>query len=76
MDLSDTPEQARYREAVRAWLARTSRRSAARPSGSNEDTGDIAGRRRWQGALAEGGLRGRHLAGRSTAVGGSARSSR
>ena len=57
MDLSDTPEQARYRERVRAWL-REHRDEAPEASGSNEDTDYIAARRRWQGALAEGGLAG------------------
>ena len=57
MDLSDSPEQARYRETVRAWLAEH-RAEAPAPSGSNEDGAYIAARRRWQGALAEGGLAG------------------
>ena len=57
MDLSDSPEQARYRETVRAWLAEH-RDEAPAPSGSNEDGAYIAARRRWQGALAEGGLAG------------------
>ena len=57
MDLSDSPDQARYRETVRAWLA--AHRDAAPPaSGSNEDEAYIAARRRWQGELAEGGLAG------------------
>src|SRR3954466_4734728 len=57
VDLSDTPEQARYRETVRAWLPDP--RDAAPPaSGSNEDAEYIAARRRWQGTLAEGGLAG------------------
>src|SRR3954467_15152687 len=57
MDLSDSPEQARYRETVRAWLAEH-RDDAPAPSGSNEDAEYIAARRRWQGTLAEGGLAG------------------
>src|SRR3954447_12285245 len=57
VDLSDTPEQARYRETVRAWLAEH-RATAPPASGSNEDAEYIAARRRWQGALAEGGLAG------------------
>jgi alkylation response protein AidB-like acyl-CoA dehydrogenase len=57
MDLSDSPEQARYRETVRAWLAEH-RDEAPAPSGSNEDGAYVAARRRWQGALAEGGLAG------------------
>ncbi len=57
MDLSDSPDQARYRETVRAWLA--AHRDAAPPaSGSNEDEAYIAARRRWQGELAEAGLAG------------------
>ena len=47
MDLRDSPEQARYRETVRAWLAE-----------HREDAAYIDARRRWQGALAEGGLAG------------------
>ena len=57
MDLSDSPEQARYRETVRAWLAEH-RDEAPATSGSNEDGEYIAARRRWQGTLAEGGLAG------------------
>jgi alkylation response protein AidB-like acyl-CoA dehydrogenase len=57
VDLSDTPEQARYRETVRAWLAEH-RAEAPPASGSNEDGEYIAARRRWQGKLAEGGLAG------------------
>ena len=57
MDLSDTPEQARYREQVRAWL-REHRAEAPTASGSNEDTAYIDARRRWQGRLAEAGLAG------------------
>ena len=57
MDLSDSPDQAAYRETVRAWLA--GHRDAAPPaSGSNEDQAYIAARRRWQGELAEAGLAG------------------
>src|SRR6201999_3825710 len=57
VDLSDSPEQARYRETVRAWL-QAHRDEAPEASGSNEDAEYIAARRRWQGALAEGGLAG------------------
>ena len=57
MDLRDTPEQARYREQVRAWL-REHRAEAPPASGSNEDAAYIDARRRWQGRLAEAGLAG------------------
>src|ERR671920_1891571 len=57
VDLSDTPEQAAYRETVRAWLDEH-RADAPPASGSNEDTAYIDARRRWQGRLAEGGLAG------------------
>jgi alkylation response protein AidB-like acyl-CoA dehydrogenase len=57
VDLSDTPEQARYRETVRAWLAEH-RAEAPPASGSNEDAAYIAARRGWQGSLAEAGLAG------------------
>src|SRR6201991_267693 len=57
VDLSDSPEQARYRETVRAWL-RAHRDEAPEASGSNEDADYIDARRRWQGALAEAGLAG------------------
>jgi alkylation response protein AidB-like acyl-CoA dehydrogenase len=57
VDLRDTPEQAAYREQVRAWLDEH-RAEAPSASGSNEDTAYIDARRRWQGRLAEGGLAG------------------
>jgi alkylation response protein AidB-like acyl-CoA dehydrogenase len=57
VDLSDTPEQARYREQVRAWLS-AHRDEAPPASASNEDTAYVAARRRWQGRLAAGGLAG------------------
>ena len=57
MDLNDTPEQAQYREKVRAWL--TEHKNEAPPrSGSSEDTAYINSRRAWQGKLAEAGLAG------------------
>src|SRR3954452_8664980 len=55
MDLSDSPEQARYREPVRTLL-REHRDEAPPAAGSNEDADYIAARRRWQGRLAEAGL--------------------
>jgi alkylation response protein AidB-like acyl-CoA dehydrogenase len=57
VDLNDTPEQAEYREKVRAWLE--AHKSEAPPrSGSSEDTEYINARRAWQGKLAEAGLAG------------------
>ncbi|MEA2289549.1 MAG: hypothetical protein QOD55_1546 [Solirubrobacteraceae bacterium] len=57
MDLSDTPEQARYREGVRAWLAEHAPEAPPRSS-TGDDDGHLAARRRWQGRLAEAGLAG------------------
>jgi alkylation response protein AidB-like acyl-CoA dehydrogenase len=57
VDLSDSPEQARYRETARARV-REHRGAAPPPSGSTEDVDYIAARRRWQGTLAEAGLAG------------------
>src|SRR3954453_10246382 len=57
VDLSDSPEQARYRETVRARV-REHRGAAPPASGSTEDADYIAARRRWQGTLAEAGLPG------------------
>ena len=60
MDLNDTPQQAEFRQRVRAWLqehkahapeARSTRAGA-------EDDAYVDARRRWQGQLAEGGLAG------------------
>jgi alkylation response protein AidB-like acyl-CoA dehydrogenase len=57
VDLSDTPQQGRYRAKVRAWL--DEHRAQAPPaSGSLDDDAYLTARRRWQGALAEGGLAG------------------
>ena len=57
MDLNDTPEQARYRARVRAWLEQ--HRDEAPPrAGSAEDSAYIDARRAWQRRLAEGGLAG------------------
>jgi alkylation response protein AidB-like acyl-CoA dehydrogenase len=59
MDLNDTPEQARYREHVRAWLDEH-RADAPAPRGreSYDDPAYLAARRAWQRKLAEGGLAG------------------
>jgi alkylation response protein AidB-like acyl-CoA dehydrogenase len=57
VDLRDTPEQARYRKQVRAWLDEHGA-DAPTASGSNEDAAYIDARRRWQGRLAEAGLAG------------------
>lgn len=60
MDLNDTPEQARYRARVRAWI--DEHRAEAPPAGRTrsgvEDGAYVGKRRRWQRALAEGGLAG------------------
>jgi alkylation response protein AidB-like acyl-CoA dehydrogenase len=57
VDLNDTPEQAQYREKVRAWLEehRHEAPTAARDLG---DADYVAARRTWQGKLAEAGLAG------------------
>jgi alkylation response protein AidB-like acyl-CoA dehydrogenase len=57
VDLNDTPQQAEYREKVRAWL--DEHKSEAPPrSGSAEDSAYIDARRGWQAKLAEAGLAG------------------
>ena len=56
MDLNDSPEQAEYRDKVRAWLE-AHRQDAPAKSGTLED-GYLDARKRWQGELAEGGLAG------------------
>jgi alkylation response protein AidB-like acyl-CoA dehydrogenase len=57
VDLSDSPEQAAYREKVREWV--DAHAAEAPPaSGSSEDEAYITARRRWQGRLAEAGLAG------------------
>ncbi len=60
MDLNDTPEQAEYREKVRAWLdEHKDEAPSARPTRAGaEDEEYINARRAWQGKLAEGGLAG------------------
>jgi alkylation response protein AidB-like acyl-CoA dehydrogenase len=60
VDLNDTPQQAAYREKVRAWLDQH-KAHAPEVRGTRagaEDDAYIAARRRWQGRLAEGGLAG------------------
>ena len=56
MDLNDTPEQAEYRERVRAWLQE--HRDQAPPRSGQLEGEYLTARRRWQGQLAEGGLAG------------------
>jgi alkylation response protein AidB-like acyl-CoA dehydrogenase len=57
VDLNDTPEQAEYRDEVRAWLEANTAQAPPR-SGSYEDTGYVDARRAWQRRLAEAGLAG------------------
>ena len=60
MDLNDTPQQAEYREKVRAWLQEHKAQAPEVRSTrvGAEDESYIDARRRWQGMLAEGGLAG------------------
>jgi alkylation response protein AidB-like acyl-CoA dehydrogenase len=57
VDLNDTPEQAEYREKVRAWL-KAHRDEAPPRAGSTEDPSYVEARRGWQRKLAEAGLAG------------------
>ena len=57
MDLNDTPEQAQYREKVRAWLEAHKDEAPPR-TGSSEDKDYTDARRAWQRKLAEAGLAG------------------
>jgi alkylation response protein AidB-like acyl-CoA dehydrogenase len=57
VDLNDTPEQAQYRERVRAWLEANKADAPAR-AGAADDTAYIDSRRAWQSKLAEAGLAG------------------
>jgi alkylation response protein AidB-like acyl-CoA dehydrogenase len=57
VDLNDTPEQAEYREKVRAWL-QAHKDEAPPRSGSSEDPKYTDARRAWQRKLAEAGLAG------------------
>jgi alkylation response protein AidB-like acyl-CoA dehydrogenase len=57
VDLDDTPEQARYRARVRAWIEEN--RDGAPPAAAGIGGGaDITERRRWQRRLVEAGLAG------------------
>jgi alkylation response protein AidB-like acyl-CoA dehydrogenase len=60
VDLNDTPEQARYRSEVRAWLKRHRDEAPviAGPGAITDEHELIAARRAWQGKLAEAGLAG------------------
>jgi len=60
VDLNDTPEQAQYREQVRAWLAEHKAEAPVlRGEGAIKDEDEIiAARRAWQAKLAEAGLAG------------------
>ena len=60
VDLNDTPEQAEYREKVRAWLEdhRSEAPAVSSTRAGAEDDGYVDARRAWQGKLAEGGLAG------------------
>ncbi len=55
MDLNDTPEQARYRVKVRAWLQEHAAEAPAAQAGEDE-AAHTAERRAWQGRLAAAGL--------------------
>jgi alkylation response protein AidB-like acyl-CoA dehydrogenase len=57
VDLNDTPEQAAYREEVRAWLA-ANKADAPPRGGSMDDATYVNARRAWQRKLAEAGLAG------------------
>ncbi len=57
MDLNDTPEQASYRQEVRAWLEANKAEAPPR-SRSYDDEAYVAARRAWQRKLAEAGLAG------------------
>ncbi len=60
MDLNDTPEQAEYRQHIRAWLEEHKGEAPIlQGEGALTDPDEIlAARRAWQGRLAEGGLAG------------------
>jgi len=54
VDLNDTPEQARYRAKVRAWLQEHAHEAPA--DRADDDAAYTAARRAWQGRLAAAGL--------------------
>jgi alkylation response protein AidB-like acyl-CoA dehydrogenase len=56
VDLNDTPEQARYRAKVRAWLTEHAAEAPAEAGGDDDEAAYIAARRAWQGSLAAAGL--------------------
>jgi alkylation response protein AidB-like acyl-CoA dehydrogenase len=56
IDLNDSPEQAQYREKVRAWLQE--HKAEAPPLTGDDDDEIVRGRRAWQGKLAAAGLAG------------------
>ena len=56
MDLNDSPEQAKYRAKVRAWLEE--HRSEAPFGPYADEASEVAARRAWQGRLAEAGMAG------------------
>ena len=54
MDLNDTPEQAAYRQEVRAWLEQNVSHAPA-TRGRGDEEGAVEAHRAWQRRLAEGG---------------------
>jgi alkylation response protein AidB-like acyl-CoA dehydrogenase len=60
VDLNDSPEQARHRERVRAWLEEHKHEAPVLdgPGALTDPDEILAARRTWQGKLAEGGLAG------------------
>jgi alkylation response protein AidB-like acyl-CoA dehydrogenase len=60
VDLNDSPEQARHRERVRAWLEEHKHEAPVLdgPGALTDPDEILAARRSWQGKLAEGGLAG------------------
>jgi alkylation response protein AidB-like acyl-CoA dehydrogenase len=58
VDLNDTPEQAAYRETVRAWLDQHGGDAPPLRAPDGDEDAYVTARRAWQGKLAEGGLAG------------------
>ena len=56
MDLNDSPEQAKYRAKVRAWLEEHSDEAPTGPFA--DEASEVAARRAWQRRLAEAGMAG------------------